>query len=122
MCTEEREAVLVILDLLNGNLPAEHRVTLGTIRSHLPPMDIGVAIGASLAHIRKNGLHVTLRAGHFFMHAAQWIVSLVVIKFGDSSNGAPACCGVTILAGNCQWTVRTSSSSSLREQTRSEKG
>ena len=122
MCTEEREAVLVILDLLNGNLPAEHRVTLGTIRSHLPPMDIGVAIGATLAYIRKNGFHVTLRAWHFFMHAAQGIVCFIVIELGDGSNGAPARGDVTVFARDCQRTVRTSSSSSLREQTRSEKG
>lgn len=38
---EQREAVLVLVDLLHGDLPALHAVTLLTICAELALMDVG---------------------------------------------------------------------------------
>jgi hypothetical protein len=42
----KRESILVILDLLERNLPALDGVATLTIRTKLPAMNVGVAIGA----------------------------------------------------------------------------
>jgi hypothetical protein len=67
MGAEEWETILVIIDLLYGNLPALNRVTLRAIRSHFSLVNIGVTILASLAHIREYRFGVATRAGHLFM-------------------------------------------------------
>ena len=102
--------VLVILDLLDGNLPAANRVALGAIRAEFSAVDVRVTIGAIPAHVSENGLGVALRASHFFVHATQWIVGFVVVKFGDGPDGLPAGGGVAVFAGNIQGSVRTSGS------------
>jgi hypothetical protein len=66
-----------------------------------------VAIGAILADIRKNRLHVAAGARYFFVHAAQGISRGVVIEFRDSTDGSPGCGRVTILAGDVEGAVRT---------------
>jgi hypothetical protein len=64
------ETILVILNLLDGNIPPEHGVTLRAIRSHLPLVNIGVTILALLADISKDRLNVALLARYFFVQAA----------------------------------------------------
>lgn len=66
--SQKREAVLVILDLLHGDIPALNGVTLRTIRAHLSLVHVGMTVLAIFPDIGENGLHVTLRALHFFMH------------------------------------------------------
>jgi hypothetical protein len=68
--SQEWEAILVILNLLDGNIPPEHGVTLRAIRPHLPLVNIGVTILALLADISKDRLNVALLARHFFVQAA----------------------------------------------------
>src|SRR5437016_9846932 len=68
---EKREAILVILNLLNGIVPTKNRVTLRAIRAHLALVNIGVAILTILPHIREYRLYVALRALHFLVHAAR---------------------------------------------------
>ena len=67
---EKREAILVILNLLNGIVPTKNGVTLRAIRAHLALVNIGVAILTILPHIREYRLYVALRALHFLVHAA----------------------------------------------------
>ena len=55
----EREAVVVILDLLHRNIPSPHRVALLAVGSQLPPVNIGVAILAARADIAEHHLCVT---------------------------------------------------------------
>lgn len=68
--SQKREAVLVILDLLHGDIPALNGVTLRAIRAHLSLVHVRVAILTVLTYVCENGLHVALRALHFFMHTA----------------------------------------------------
>jgi hypothetical protein len=67
MSTQEWKAVLVIADLLHGDVPALDRVALRAVRPHLAAMDVRVAIRAVFANVRKYGFHVALRALHFFV-------------------------------------------------------
>lgn len=110
MRAKKRKAILVIVNLLYGNLPALHGVTLRAIRPHLALVNIGVAILASLSHVCEYRLCMALRAGHLFMHAAERILSLIVVEFGNRADRLPACRSVAILTGDGQGAVRASGS------------
>jgi len=95
----------MIANLLHGDIPPLHGVALRAVRTHFAAVDVGVAIGAVLAHVREYRFHVALRALHLFMQATKRIFRLVVIEFGDCTNWAPTCRGVAIFARNVQWPV-----------------
>jgi hypothetical protein len=73
-----------------------------------------VAVLAILSHIGENGLHVALRALHFFVHPPQGAVGLVVVKFRVGANGSPSGSRMTIFTGDREGPVRTSSGLPLR--------
>ena len=104
---KQREAILVILHLLYGNVPALDRVAQLAIRTHLPAVNIRVAVGAILSHVGEDRLYVALHTRYFFVHAAQRIVRLVVIKLRHRADRAPARRRVTVFARNRQRPVRT---------------
>jgi hypothetical protein len=105
MSAQERKAVLVIAHLLHGDIPTLHGMALRAVRTHLAAVDVGVAIGAVLAHVGEYGFYVALRALHFFMQAAEGVFRFVVIEFRDRADGPPARRGVTIFARNVQGAV-----------------
>jgi hypothetical protein len=102
---KQRETILVILYLLRGDVPALHGMALGAVGSKLAAVNVGVAVGAILADICENGLHVALRALNFFVHAAEGVLCPAMIKFSDGSNGPPTGGGMTVFAGNGQWAM-----------------
>jgi hypothetical protein len=77
---EKWEAILVFFNLLDGHIPSEDGVALRAIRTHLPPVNIGVTILTVLARVREYRLDVALGALHLLVHTAKWILSLVVIE------------------------------------------
>ena len=103
----QREPVIVLLDLLNRNLPAAHRVALLAIRSQLPLMNVCVAVLTSLSDVGEHGLHVTLDAGHRLVHAAQWVSCLIVIEFWNRTDRFPSSSCMAVLTRNVQISVRT---------------
>ena len=105
--SEQREAVLVVLYLLHGNVPSLHRVALRAVRPHLSSVDVIVAILAILTHVGEDRFHVALCALHFFVHAPQRIFGLVVIELGDRLDGPPGRGGVAVLARGRERAVRT---------------
>ena len=106
----QRKSVIVLLDLLDRNLPSAHRVTSLAIRPQLPLVNIGMAILAALPNVGENRFDVALGAGDRLVHPAQRIARPVVIEFWNGSNRLPPACGMTILAGNDEVPVRTTSS------------
>ena len=106
VCPEQRKAILVIADLLDGYLPAQHCVALRAIRTKFPQVDVSVAVGAILADVSEHRFGVTLDTSHFFMHAAQRVLRGVVVKLRNRANRAPRLRGMTIFTGNRQCTVR----------------
>ena len=108
VCSGQWEAVIVLLDLLNRDLPSSNRVTLFAVRSQLSLVDVGVAILASLANIVEHGLDVALCAGHGLVHAAQGISRLVVIELRNCADRSPGGRSVAVLARDIQipvWAV-----------------
>lgn len=103
----QHEAVVVLLDLLNRDLPSTDRMTLLAVSSQLPLVNVGMAILAALSHIGENGFDVTLRASDGLVHATQGISRLVVIEFRNGADRRPPVRGVTVLAWNIQVSVRT---------------
>jgi hypothetical protein len=100
MRTDQREAVDVLINLLNRDIPTFHRMALFAICSHLPLVNVGMAIRALGSHIRKDQLGMALRAAHALVHAAQGISRSVVIEFRDRAYRLPPAQRVAILAGN----------------------
>ena len=94
------KAVLVILNLLNRDLPSAHRVALRAIRTKFSPVNISMAVGAVLADICKYRLHVALGTQDLFMHSTERIVCFVVIEFRLGANRPPGIRHVTVFAGN----------------------
>jgi hypothetical protein len=111
---QERESILVILDLLDGDIPAEHRVTPCAIGPHLPLVNIGVAVLALLANIGKYRFDVALRTLHFFVHAPQRILCLIVVELRHGADRAPSAGDVAVFAGNLQRPMRASRRFALR--------
>lgn len=107
MSAKKREAILVIVDLLYGNLPTLDGVALRAIRTHLSLVNISVAILAGLTYIGEYRLGMALRARHLLMQTAERILGFVVVEFGYGADGLPVRSGVAILAGYGKGTVRT---------------
>jgi len=114
MRSSQGEAVVVLLDLLDRDLPAADRVTLLAIRSELSFVDVGVAVLATLSDVGEDRLDVALHTSDGLVHAAQRISRCVVIKLRDRANRLPSVWGVAVLTGNVQIAVRTVRSSGLR--------
>ena len=95
---QQREAVLVILHLLDRDIPALNRVALRAVRAHFPLVHVQVAVLAILSHVRENRFHVAVRAAHLLVHPAQRIPGFVVIKFRIGPDGLPCRRRVTVFA------------------------
>jgi len=96
----------VILNGLDGNLPALDRVAALALGAELAAVNIGVAIRASLADILEDKAGVTLRAVNFRVHPTQRISSGVVVELRDCPNRPPACVRVAVLTRYCDGSVR----------------
>lgn len=108
MTSDQREPVLVLFRALSDQAPALDGVTLFTVRSHLPAMNVSMAIGAIGPNVCKDWLGMTLGTGNRLVLAAQWILGRVVIEFRNRSNGLPSHRGVAVLARDAQAAVRAS--------------
>lgn len=104
----------MILHRLYGNVPALNRMALRAIRAHLSLVYVGVAILAVPSNVGEDRFHVALRALHFLVHAAQWILRLIVVKFRNRFDRSPSRCGVTVLARDREPPVRTAAILRLR--------
>lgn len=105
MRSEQRKPVLVVLDLLHGNLPSPDRMALLASRSELPLVNVGVAIGALGPHIAEHQLGMACGTADAHVHAAQREFRLVVIKFWDAADRLPSAEGVAVLARDIEWAV-----------------
>jgi len=70
MGTRQREAVVVLLDLLDRNLPSPHRVALLAGRPQLPPVNVRVAVCTLVTDICEDRFGMALSTGDRLMHAA----------------------------------------------------
>jgi len=104
--TGEREAIVVLLNVFDRNLPSADGVARFAVGPELALVNVGVAILATLSDVGEDHLHVTLRARDRSVHAAQGISCLIVIELRDGADRLPGCRGVAVLTGNVQIPVR----------------
>lgn len=102
----QREAVLMVPNGLQGNLPSFDGVTTGAIGAELALVNVGVAIGALRADVLEHHAGMTLGASHFLMHGAQRVAGQIMIEIRIGSYGLPACTGVASSARNGNRTMR----------------
>ena len=107
VCSGQREAVGVLLNLLERYLPPAHGMALLAIRSQLPLVYVRMAVLASLSNVGEHRLHVTLHAGHRLVHPAQRVFGLIVIEFREGANRLPSRRRVAVLTRHVQTSVRT---------------
>lgn len=103
----QRETILMLIDGMNGDLPATHLMAKLTLRSVSPPVNVGVAILAIVTNIGKYRVDVAFLAADVGMHAAKWKRSFAVIEFRLASNRPPRRNRVAFLARNLQWAMGT---------------
>lgn len=106
--SHQGKAVLVLVDLLGGNLPALYAVALLAAGAELALVNIGMAIGALVTYVCEYGFDVALGTGDSLMQPTQRVPGLIVVKFGRVSDGLPSAEGVAILTGDTEGAVRTS--------------
>jgi hypothetical protein len=99
---DQRKAILMIAYRLHSDAPTLNGVTRFAIGAELPAVDIGMAVCAFLAHVRKHQFDVALRARHFFMHAPKRIARRIMLKFRDTADRFPTQRGVAIFARNIE--------------------
>ena len=106
MRADQRKSVLVLTDVVNGNLPAGVAVAQIALRAIFPPMNVSVAVLALLAHIGEDQVGVAIRATYLHVHAAQRKSRLFMLEFWNRPDRRPALLGMTILARNFQGAMR----------------
>lgn len=102
MSTYERETILVLIDVVNGNLPAVAVVAEFAFGAVFATMQIGVAILAFYRSIAENEVLVAVGALHFRVPAAQRKLRARMIKLKLGAQRLPALRGVTLLAINVE--------------------
>jgi hypothetical protein len=90
----------MLLNLLDGYLPALDRVALLAGRAELPLVDVGMTISALQPNVAEDRFSVTLDAGDTLVHATQRIPRVIVVELRDAPNWLPAAKRVAVLTGN----------------------
>jgi hypothetical protein len=100
--TDQGEAVLMLVDVVDGDLPSGIAMADVALRAVLAAMNVRVTVLALLSYIREDQVGVAIRTPDLDMHAAQRESDFFVIKLGDGTNRLPALWGVAILTRNPQ--------------------
>ena len=94
---DQRKSILMLIDVVNGNLPAVGVVTKLTLRAVLAAMQIGVAILTLLRSIAEDQGLVAIGALHFCMAAAQRKLSLRMVELEFGAERLPSLRRMAIL-------------------------
>lgn len=97
--------VFVIAYLLQRDLPTLDRMAVFAVSAELTAMNVRVAVGASRTDILEDQTDMAFDAGHLFVHSAQWITGVVVIKLWIRPDRFPTGECVAIPAGCGDGTV-----------------
>ena len=111
---KQGEAVLVVLQLLRGNVPPLNRVALRAIRSHFSLVHVGMTVLTVSSHVGEHWFRVTQGALNLCVHAAKRVLGFIVVKFRHRANWTPARRGVTVLTRDRKRPVRAPSRLPLR--------
>ena len=106
VCTSQRKAIVMLLDLADRDLPSEDSVALLAVCSQLAFVDVGMAILAALSNVGKYGFDVALGASHRRMHTTQRISRLVMVEFRNGAYRLPRIGSVAVLTRYVEISVR----------------
>lgn len=106
MRTDQWETVLMLVEVVNRNLPAIDTMAEIALGAVFSAMQVGMTILALPADIGEHGIDMAFLAEHLRVHAAQGIRRLVVIELGILADGHPRRRRMAILARRFQRTVR----------------
>ncbi len=106
MRSQQRKAVLMVLYLLNCNLPSAYCVASFAAGAELSFMNVRVAVCTLASHIAEYKLGMARRTTDSYVHAAQWKFRLIVIEFRNAADGLPSTESVAVLTGNVERAVR----------------
>lgn len=87
--THQGKTVLVLIDVVDGNLPAIGVVTQFALRAILAAMKVGVAVLAFVRCIGKFQIAMTVSARHFSVAAAERKSGLHVVELDLAWNHLP---------------------------------
>ncbi len=109
MRADQGKTILVILHVLDGDLPSSHRVAVLTLGSQLPLVNIRMAVGALRAHIGEDQTGVAFRAGrHVLVKTPEGKRGPIVVEFQNLAERLPGDQGVAVLTRQVQGTMRAS--------------
>lgn len=97
---EKRKSLCMLLNLLDGDLPALDRVALLAGSAELPLVDVSMTISALQPNVTEYRFSVTLDAADTLVHATQRIARFIVVELRDAPDWLPAAKRVAVLAGN----------------------
>jgi len=102
----QREPVLVILDLADIRLPPFYCVAALAVSPELTPVNVCMALSALGAYLLEDHAGVALRTCHLGVHSAQRIARGIMIEFRILPDRLPAHRGMAVLAGRGDRTMR----------------
>jgi len=103
----QREAILMLIDVVNGNLPSGIAMACIALRRILPSMNVRVAVLALVDRLREYEIGVAIHAADFRVQPAERKSRLAMIKLRHRANRLPALRCVTVFARDVQGSVRT---------------
>lgn len=104
---DQREAVLVLINVVDGDLPTRVAVARITLRGVPAAMDIGVAVLALVMRLGEDQIGMAFRAADFGVQTTQREARFSMIELRDCADRLPSDCRVAVLAGDIQFSVRT---------------
>jgi hypothetical protein len=96
----------MLIDGMDGDLPAIDPVAGIALRPVFPSMKVGMTVLAVTAHVGEHRIDVAFLARHSHVHAAQRITGFAVIKLRLAADRLPRGGCMAVLAGNLHRTVR----------------
>lgn len=103
MGADQRKAILMLVDVVNGDLPAIGVVTEFTFGAVLAAMEIRMAILTLHRSVTKNEILVAIRALHFCVPSMQRESRAGMVEFQLGAQRLPFLRGVTLLARDLQF-------------------
>jgi hypothetical protein len=85
----QREAVLMLVDIVKRNFPAADAMTESALRTIPPPMNVGVTILAITANVGENRTGMAFLALHRGVQPAQGKSGLVMLELRLATNWSP---------------------------------
>lgn len=118
MRPDEREAVLMLIDVVDRHLPSGVAVAQITLGSIFSPMDIRVAVLTLISDFGEHQVGMTILTTNALVHPTQSEASLAMIELKNATKRFPTLRSMAILAGCLQYTVRTLVRARLRPRLR----